>query len=112
MNRKSSMYGLMALLLVSSAAVAATNVVETYEVNAQYRGAIKKGFRSIGNGKAAFQQLSANTFRVKAKADANHPDHKRHLALELWQTFRVDGNSVSLVSTEKKWFNKDAAPYE
>lgn len=100
------------VILTAGAAHAQQAIVEDYVVNAQYRGEIKKGFKDLGRGKASYEPVGTTGFKVKMKGEVSHPDGSTTYAFTLIQTFALEGNSVKLVSTEKKEMNAAAAPHE
>ena len=94
------------------AAPAFAQVVEEYTVNAQYRGEIKKGFKDLGAGKASYEPVGGNGFKVKMKGEVKTPDGASTYAFTLIQSFALEGNGVKLVATEKKEMNEGAKPHE
>ena len=100
------------LVILMASAARAQAIVEDYVVNAQYRGEIKKGFKDLGRGKASYEAVGGSGFKVKMKGEVNHPDGTTTYSFTLIQTFQLEGNSVKLVSTEKKEMNPAAAPHE
>ena len=101
----------VACLSTCTAAFAA-GLAEEYSVNAQYRGAVNKGFRQLGTGSASYESLGGSAFRVRAKGEVKHPENDKIYQFDIAQTFRVNGDSVSLTGTEKKQINAAAAPHE
>ena len=104
--------GFMALFLALAVSASAQAVIEDYVVNAQYRGAVNKGFKDLGRGKASYEAVGGSGFKVKMKGEVNHPDGSSTYSFTLIQTFQLEGNNVRLVNTEKKEMNAAAAPHE
>lgn len=90
----------------------ADGFVETYSVNAQYRGTVKKGFQDLGSGKVAYEFLGGNGFRVRALGRVDHPKEPKEYAFNIHQRFGVSGNVIRVTQVEKKDFNRNAQPHE
>ena len=86
--------------------------VETYAVNVQYRGTVKKGFADLGDGKVAYEPLEGRAFRVRARAEVRHPDDGRVYAFKLYESFEVTGDTVRSVAVERRQLNEHAKPHE
>lgn len=102
----------LAVALASAGSAAAAGLVEDYSVNAQYRGAVKKGFQDIGSGKAAYEPLGGAAFRVKVKATVRHPKEDKEYAFNISQSYLVSGNAIRATATEKMELNATALPHE
>lgn len=98
--------------LAVSAGVFAGGFVESYHVNAQYRGTVKKGFQDLGSGKVSYESLGRGSFRVRAMGNVTHPREPKEYAFNIHQRFDVSGNTIRLTATEKKELNRNAAPHE
>lgn len=103
----------LALALVSGgAAFAASGIVEDYTVNAQYRGGVKKGFRDLGTGKAAYEPMGGSAFRVRVKGHVKHPDEPKEYTFELSGRYQLSGNAIRELGVDKKKMNDHAARHE
>lgn len=99
-------------LLTAGAAVAASGIVETYTVNAQYRGGVKKGFQDIGSGKVAYESLGPTAFRMRVKGEVKHPEEDKEYAFQISERYQVSGSSIRETAVEKKSLNEHAKPHE
>lgn len=80
------------LLLTGSACLSATEKLaqpgeewQFFRINAQYRGTVKKGFRSLGCGLVWFKDISPEKTQVIAHVSALHPEKRGQK-----YTFRVN----------------------
>lgn len=85
-------------------------IVERYQLNAQYRGGIKKGFPEIGSGNVSFHRLGEREFRVRLKGSVEHPDNHQIYSLELSMWFRLEGATVVDVRDDNR-YNERAEEY-
>ena len=98
--------------LCLAAPLAAQGLVESYTVNAQYRGGVKKGFQDLGSGKVAYEPLGGAAFRVRAKGEVRHPEEDKDYAFKIYERFEVQGNAVRTTAVEKKELNEHARAHE
>lgn len=103
---------LLACVAFAAGAAHALEVVETYAVNAQYRGAVKKGFRDLGAGSVRYVALDPATFRVEVNAVVRHPEERREFRFRIHETFRLEGRRLSGVRLERAELNAAARPHE
>lgn len=108
---KTTTIGLVAGVALATAALAG-GFVESYRVNAQYRGTVKKGFQDVGSGKVSYESLGDSAFRVRAMGSVKHPKEPKEYSFNIHQRFEVSGNVVRLLAVEKKELNRNAAPHE
>jgi hypothetical protein len=101
-----------ALAVISGTAMAASGVVETYTVNAQYRGGVKKGFQDLGTGKVSYESIGPSAFRVRVKGEVRHPDQNKEYTFNISERYQISGNSVRETAVEKKQLNEHAKPHE
>lgn len=100
------------LALACAQASIAAGFVETYFVNAQYRGAVKKGFQDLGDGQVAYQALDAGGFRVQARGRVRNPDDGRVYAFRISETYELAGATIRSVAIERRELNEHAKPHE
>src|SRR5688500_12510199 len=101
-----------ALVVATGAAVAASGVVETYTVNAQYRGGVKKGVQDLGTGKVSYEPMGSSAFRVRVKGEVRHPEEDKAYSFNISERYQLSGNTVSATAVEKKQLNEHAKPHE
>lgn len=71
-----------------------------FEINAQYRGGVKKGFDSLGCAIAFFPKGGANR-QVIMHACVKHPDKKNsYIAFRVNVEYSVQGNQVKTLKTQ------------
>jgi hypothetical protein len=91
---------LAASLLTLAGAVRAQT--DTFSVNAQYRGVVKKGFQSIGSGQLNYSGTPAN-FRITGSAEVNHPKQKgRVYQLTIDMSFQMGGGQIRYSSNRNR----------
>lgn len=67
---------------------------QSFIVNAQYRGVVKKAFTDIGNGELNDSGRGAS-FRVQGRADVEHPQQKnKRYHLDIDMAFRQAGGTI------------------
>jgi len=102
----------LALLgLLSASAACAEGFVETYRVNAQYRGTVKKGFQDLGSGKVSYESLGGAAFRVRATGSVQHPREPKHYEFNIHERFEISGNALWVTSIEKMELDPNASPH-
>lgn len=109
---KTKCIGAVMACVVAASMALAGGFVESYRVNAQYRGTVKKGFQDVGTGKVSYDSLGAAAFRVRAMGTVKHPNEPKTYSFNIHQRFEVAGNNIRLVAVEKKELNRNAAPHE
>lgn len=102
----------IACALGAAVSVHAAGFVETYAVNAQYRGAVKKGYQEIGEGKVAYDALEGTGFRVRALGQVRHPDDGRVYAFKAYESFELSGSTITSTGVERRELNEHARPHE
>lgn len=110
--RAASLVLLTALAAASGAPARADGFIENYNVNAQYRGAVKKGFQDVGAGKVSYESLGGSSFRVRAMGRVTHPREPKEYSFNIHQRFDINRNAVRVTATERKELNRNAAPHE
>lgn len=100
------------LALACASACLAAGFVEAYAVNAQYRGAVKKGFQDLGDGLMAYQTLDEGAFRVQARGRVRNPDDGRIYAFRISEVYRLAGSAIASVAIERRELNDNAKPHE
>lgn len=93
-------------------AVAGSAVVEQYDVNAQYRGGVKKGFPELGQCKGSYLEVGPGAFQVKIKGQVRHPEENKMYEFDVRQTFSLEGDQIRMTSQEKLELNEHAKPNE
>lgn len=86
-----------AVTAVSSTQALPGEVVESYILNAQYRGGVKKGFPNIGTGTGRYLPGDQNQFEVKLDGKVENPDDHRLYEFRLDMAFRMIGNNIQVV---------------
>jgi hypothetical protein len=82
---KKLFWGILVILLLTSAKGFCNEVWQFYRINAQYRGMVKKSYRNIGCALAWFKELSKVHTQVIAHVCAVHPEKKAEI-----YSFRVN----------------------
>jgi hypothetical protein len=85
-------------------------VREVYSVNAQYRGAVKKGFDNLGEIVVTYRPAGANAFGIEMQADLRAPKKKKRSRFEVSLRYQLDGTTIRSVE-EKNQFNEQAAKH-
>lgn len=80
---------------------------ELYRVNAQYRGAVTKGFDGLGTVAVVFRPNGDDTFGIDLEADLKHPEKKTVSHFQARLAYRVDGTVLEPLS-EKLDFSQEA----
>ncbi|MBF0542909.1 MAG: hypothetical protein HQM08_00675 [Candidatus Riflebacteria bacterium] len=89
------------LLLCTSACYSQSEMWEGYQVNAQFRGGIKKGFEDLGCAISLFKNLSATTKQAFFHACAKDPEKKGtyySMRIGLVYSFEKTGDSKVIQS--------------
>ncbi|MBI3039584.1 hypothetical protein HYY75_11175 [bacterium] len=85
-----------------------------FEINAQYRGGMKKSFQELGCGLAYFSDLQDGKKQVILHACVKHPEKKKtYYSMRLNLVYSVSDAGISIVSEPYAWFeafDKDQEP--
>jgi hypothetical protein len=88
---------------VRPAAAGSGTVVEQYQVNAQYRGGIKKGFRDIGRGRATYLALGGSRFSIRLEASVENPDNHEVFTMVVDMDFQASGPSIRATRNDSRY---------
>ncbi|HNV70921.1 MAG TPA: hypothetical protein PKO06_14560 [Candidatus Ozemobacteraceae bacterium] len=70
-----------------------------YEINAQYRGTVKKGFENLGGGMAQYIDLGGGKRQVVMRGCAAHPEKKNTFySYRLNMGYAIEGSAVKTFS--------------
>ncbi len=95
MHPKTVLCAGVALALAAGAALADT---QSFQVNAQYRGMVKKAFTDIGTGELN-DSGSNQSFRLSGRADVDHPRQEgKTYRLALDMAFRMHAGTIEEVA--------------
>ncbi len=101
--------GLLVSVLPLSAG--AQPVREVYKVNAQYRGAVTKGFDNLGEIVVTYRPGDGTAFGIDMQAELRDPKKKKKRSqFEVSLRYRLDGAAVSSVEG-KNQFNEQASKH-
>lgn len=88
-------------LLPTSALAIGKHVTDKFIVNAQYRGAVKKALKGVGNGVVEYQPTGENEYKVTVHGEVVHPEDNKVYEFFVGQTFRLTGNKLELLGEDK-----------
>jgi hypothetical protein len=87
----------LSLVLATGAARAE---MDRFSINAQYRGAVKKGFADIGSAGLQYRATPGGEFGVRGTGKVTHPkDSAKTYQFNVDMKFRVDGETVQYVGS-------------
>lgn len=87
-------------------AMAQEGKLECFEINAQYRGSVKKGFEELGCALGYFMTMPDGQQQVILHACVKHPEKKKSFyAFRVNLVFSTKGGAVSTVSEVYSWFD-------
>jgi hypothetical protein len=89
------------MLLPSSVQAIGKHVTDKFIVNAQYRGAVKKGLKGIGNGSVEYEPTGENEYKVTVHGEVRHPEDDKTYEFEVSQSFKLTGNRLELLGEDK-----------
>ncbi|MBI3893735.1 MAG: hypothetical protein HY303_19625 [Candidatus Wallbacteria bacterium] len=88
--------------------VVAGEIHEDYNINAQYRGTVKKAFMDIGHCAVTFTTKPSGEFNVKVSGSVTDPENESHkYELQIDADYRQQGNRIDLLADRSK-FNQEA----
>ncbi|MBI4865460.1 MAG: hypothetical protein HY816_00770 [Candidatus Wallbacteria bacterium] len=92
----------------AAAQTPAGEIHETYNINAQYRGTVKKAFMDIGHCDVVFATKPSGEFTVKVSGSVTDPENEsRRYELQIDADYRAQGNRIDLL-TDRSKFNQEA----
>jgi hypothetical protein len=77
--------------------------IDEFTVNAQYRGAIKKSFKDVGDGKIEYMKTGEDTFRIRVTGLITNPDSREKYDLDLDMSFDLDGSRVEVSENRNRF---------
>ena len=81
-------------------------VWDFFEINAQYRGGMKKGFDSLGCSLGYFANLGGGKHQVILHSCVQHPEHKKDFyAFRINLAFDAVNNTVTTTQEMYSWFD-------
>ena len=87
------------ITLVAASAGAASAQVLNFQIDAQYRGIVKKGFNSIGSAGIHVTPGPDGNFRVAGSGRVTHPKDKAKIyEFKVDMAFQLKGDKVSYIS--------------
>lgn len=88
-------------LFPSSVLAIGKRVTDKFTVNAQYRGAVKKALKGIGNGTVDYIPMGENEYKVTVHGDVRHPEDNKVYEFQVSQSFKLTGNKLELLGEDK-----------
>jgi hypothetical protein len=114
MRALATLFAVSLTALVSSGSIRAqapAHFEERFIINAQYRGAVTKTFKGLGQGRVVYTTTPDGTFGLEINGSLQNPDTREILRLNAQADFRLRGQQIER-RRQKLDLSEEAKRYE